>query len=153
MTDPYDLARFVDAQAPIYADALLELRAGRKRSHWMWFVFPQLRGLGSSPTAQRYAIVSLDEARAYLEHPLLGARLREATDVVSTSHAPSLRALFGTPDDVKFISSATLFALACGSDTNVFRTALARWNAGELDRRTLDLLGATTKRPATEVQD
>jgi uncharacterized protein (DUF1810 family) len=138
----YDLERFVAAQAPAYAGALAELRAGRKRSHWMWFVFPQLRGLGSSPTAQHFGIESLAEARAYLSHAVLGPRLTEAVDVVAASDAPSLRTLFGTPDDVKFISSATLFALAGGSEHSVFRTALARWNAGVLDRRTLELLRA-----------
>jgi uncharacterized protein (DUF1810 family) len=136
----YDLERFVTAQAPIYGDALAELRAGRKRSHWMWFVFPQLRGLGSSPTAQHFGIASLAEAKAYLAHPVLGPRLTEAAGVVATSDAPSLRALFGTPDDLKFISSATLFALADGSDRSIFRSALARWNGGVLDPRTLELL-------------
>jgi uncharacterized protein (DUF1810 family) len=128
MTDPYDLKRFVTAQAPVYADALAELRTGRKRTHWMWFVFPQLRGLGSSPTALRYSIGSLDEARAYLAHPLLGARLRESTKIVATSRASTLHALFGSPDDVKMISSATLFALADAGETNVFRATLARWS-------------------------
>ena len=137
--DPFDLARFTTAQAATYAAALRELRAGAKRTHWMWFVFPQLRGLGQSSTAQFYGLASLDEARAYLAHPILGPRLTACTEAVSASDAPSLRALFGSPDDLKFHSSMTLFdavAPAAGFDA-----ALARWCGGERDRRTLERLG------------
>src|SRR5687767_9548059 len=112
MSDPFDLQRFADAQASIYDTALAELEAGRKRSHWMWFVFPQAAGLGHSPTAQFYAIRSLDEARAYLAHPVLGPRLVRCAEAVATSSAPSLEALLGPVDALKFVSSMTLFRLA-----------------------------------------
>src|SRR6201996_8486462 len=109
-SDPYDLKRFVDAQAPVYRTVVDELRGGRKRSHWMWFVFPQLRGLGSSPTAVRYGIASLQEARAYLAHDLLGPRLRECTRLVNEVQNRSIAQIFGSPDDLKLFSSMTLFA-------------------------------------------
>src|SRR3954471_17863724 len=108
--DPFDLERFVTAQAPVFTAALNELKAGRKRSHWMWFIFPQMRGLGHSPTAQFYGISSIDEARAYLAHRGLGSRLDQCTKIVRASEAPSLQALFGSPDDLKFRSCMTLFA-------------------------------------------
>ena len=136
--DPHDLQRFVSAQAGVFEAALSELRAGRKRSHWMWFVFPQLRGLGRSPTAQHYALASLDEARAYLAHPLLGPRLLEATGAVQASGAPSLQALFGSPDDLKFRSCMTLFAVA--DPRGPFSAALERWCEGGMDRLTLERL-------------
>jgi uncharacterized protein (DUF1810 family) len=139
-TDRFDLQRFVTAQAPVFATALEELRAGRKRSHWMWFVFPQLRGLGQSPTAQYYGIGGLDEARAYLTHPLLGPRLVLCTRTVLEAEAPSLHAVFGSPDDMKFRSCATLFSLAADDAGNVFRRALHRWCDGRPDERTLALL-------------
>lgn len=110
--DPFDLARFVSAQAGVFDQAVEELRAGRKRTHWMWFVFPQLRGLGSSSTAQFYGISALDEATAYLQHPVLGPRLELAVSAVQSSPAPSLNVLLGSPDDLKFRSSMTLFAIA-----------------------------------------
>ena len=136
-----DLARFVEAQAGTYATALAELRASRKGSHWMWFVFPQLRGLGRSPTAQLYGIANLAEAQAYLAHPLLGARLREATEAVLAIEGRSLHAIFGSPDDLKFRSSMTLFERA--EDTggaDLFGRALARYTDGVRDERTLALL-------------
>src|SRR5216684_3266838 len=102
MDDPYDLRRFVDAQAPVYARVLAELRAGSKRSHWMWFIFPQIAGLGHSETARRFAISSREEAAAYLEHPLLGARLRECCRLAMLVEGRSARQIFGSPDDVKF---------------------------------------------------
>jgi uncharacterized protein (DUF1810 family) len=137
--DPFDLQRFVSAQAASFDRALAELEAGRKQSHWMWFIFPQSRGLGHSPTAVRYAIGSLDEARAYLSHPLLGPRLLRCTEVVIASHAPSLHALFGAPDDLKFVSSMTLFRLAA-DDARAFQAALDRWNGGRMDARTLEIM-------------
>jgi len=138
--DPCDLERFVDAQAGACERALDELKAGRKQSHWMWFIFPQAQGLGSSPTARRYAIASLVEARAYLAHPLLGPRLLACTEAAIGANAPSLNALFGSPDDLKFVSSMTLFRLAA-SDPAPFQRALDRWNGGRLDPRTVALMG------------
>ena len=139
-TDPFDLERFVSAQSGVYDQALAELRAGRKRSHWMWFVFPQAKGLGRSSTAQIYAIASLDEARAYLAHAILGPRLLACTEAATEASAPSLYALFGSPDDLKFISSMTLFRLAA-DDPSPFQGALERWNGGQPDRRTVEQLG------------
>ncbi len=139
-SDPFDLQRFVSAQAGAYDNALAELRAGRKRSHWMWFVFPQARGLGQSSTAQHYGVASLDEARAYLDHPILGPRLLACTQAATRSDAPSLNALFGSPDDLKFVSSMTLFRLAA-ADPEPFQRALDRWNQGGTDERTLALMG------------
>jgi len=136
MTDPYFLQRFVDAQAPIYSDVRAELRSGRKASHWMWFVFPQLRGLGHSAMAVKFAIVSLAEARAYLEHPLLGPRLRECTQLVMQVEGRSIRSIFGAPDDLKLRSSMTLFARAT-SDNQLFRDALDKYFAGDLDPHTM----------------
>jgi len=137
--DPFQLQRFVDAQAPVYRTALAELHAGAKRTHWMWFVFPQLAGLGLSPTAQLYAIASLDEARAYLAHPLLGPRLREATAAVNAVKGRTAHEIFGSPDDLKFRSSMTLFAEAPPNDA-VFQAALDAYFAGQPDPRTLELL-------------
>jgi len=122
--DPYDLARFLTAQEPVIATALAELRAGRKRTHWMWFIFPQLSGLGASPMAQRYGIASLKEARAYLAHPVLGRRLRDCTEAVLGHAGRPLSALFGSPDALKFCSSMTLFAAAALEDDGVFERAL-----------------------------
>jgi uncharacterized protein (DUF1810 family) len=140
MHDPFDLQRFVDAQADVYEDVHDELHAGRKTSHWMWFVFPQLRGLGHSPMAQRYGIASLDEARAYLAHPVLGERLRECTRLVLGVDGRNARAIFGSPDDFKFRSCMTLFGFAA-PDEDVFAQALDRHFGGEPDPRTLELLG------------
>lgn len=123
----FDLQRFIDAQAPVYAQVLAELRAGRKASHWMWFVFPQLAGLGRSAMAQRYAISGRDEALAYLAHPLLGARLRECTMLVTAVPGRSLLEILGTPDDLKFRSCMTLFESVSGEA--LFADALRRFGA------------------------
>ena len=139
--DPFDLERFVTAQAPIFETALNELKAGRKRSHWMWFIFPQLRGLGSSPIATFYGIGSLAEARAYLAHAVLGPRLVLCTEAVLAIKDRSPRAIFGSPDDLKFRSSTTLFGLAAGDGESPFRQALGRFWDNRMDERTLVLLG------------
>lgn len=138
MADPHDLQRFVDAQAQTHAGALAELEAGRKTSHWMWFVFPQIAGLGSSDYSRRYAIRSLDEARAYLDHPLLGARLMAGTSAVLRHGTRTARAIFGQPDDVKFQACMTLFARA--SDNPLFAAALQTFFGGQPHARTLDIL-------------
>jgi uncharacterized protein (DUF1810 family) len=139
MTDPHDLQRFLDAQAPVYAAVCDELRAGRKRSHWMWYIFPQLQGLGASPMAQRYAIASLDEAKAYLAHPVLGARLRECASLAAGIEGRSVGDIFGYPDDMKFRSSMTLFSRAA-PDEAVIAYCLEKYFDGEPDRLTLDSL-------------
>jgi uncharacterized protein (DUF1810 family) len=136
--DPFDLARFVSAQAGALAAACDELRTGRKRTHWMWFVFPQLKGLGHSPRAQFYGLSGLAEATAYLQHPVLGPRLDTAVAVVEASRAVTLTALFGSPDDAKFCSSMTLFAIA--GPEGPYQAALERWCGGEHDPRTVELL-------------
>lgn len=141
MSDTYDLGRFVAAQEGVYPRALAELQAGDKRSHWMWFVFPQIAGLGASPMAQRYAIGSLAEAEAYAAHPVLGARLRACTAAVNAVAGRSAHAIFGSPDDLKFRSSMTLFARAVPGEP-VFADALARYFDGVPDPRTLAKLGA-----------
>ena len=140
MSDPYDLQRFLDAQNPVFDRVRAELRRGRKASHWMWSVFPQLRGLGSSALARRYAIASRAEAAAYLEHPVLGTRLRECTRLVNAVAGRAVGEIFGHPDDLKFHSSMTLFARA-GADNGVFVDALHKYFAGEPDRATLARLG------------
>lgn len=140
MADTSDLDRFITAQENVIADVLAELHAGQKRSHWMWFVFPQLRGLGTSATAQRFGIADIAEARAYLEHPLLGRRLFACTDIVLSTERRTLQQIFGTPDDMKFISCMTLFALASGNPQSAFRVALDQYVGGALDPRTLALL-------------
>ena len=137
---PHDLTRFVDAQGPVYATVLTELRRGRKASHWMWFIFPQIEGLGSSPLAQRYAIRSLDGARAYLAHPVLGPRLLECAALVLAADAPSAEAMFGGIDARKLRSSMTLFQRAA-PDEPVFRQVLERWFRGAVDTATDDRLG------------
>jgi uncharacterized protein (DUF1810 family) len=142
MTDRFDLGRFETAQAPVIERVLQELRAGEKRSHWMWFVFPQLAGLGHSPMARRYAIGSLDEARAYLAHGVLGSRLVECTRTVNAVEGRSVHAIFGSPDDMKFRSSMTLFARTAAPDQPVFREALDRYFGGAEDPRTVDILAA-----------
>ena len=140
--EPFDLEPFVAAQAPVFTTALNELKAGQKHSHWMWFIFPQLRGLGHSSTAQFYGISSLDEARAYLAHPVLGPRLRQCTETVLAVEGRSLQAIFGSPDDLKFCSSMTLFTLAAGEVGSVFERALDRYCASRLDERTVALCDA-----------
>jgi uncharacterized protein (DUF1810 family) len=138
MTDSFNLQRFVDAQAPVYSRVVEELRGGRKRSHWMWFVFPQIAGLGHSEMAQRFAISSREEALAYLAHPLLGSHLRECTALVNAVEGKSLLDILGSPDDLKFRSSMTLFN-AVGSEPE-FSAALAKFFDGKVDQRTLELL-------------
>jgi uncharacterized protein (DUF1810 family) len=137
--DPFDLRRFVDAQAAVYDTVLDELRAGRKRSHWMWFVFPQLRGLGRSPTAVRFSISSLDEARAYLAHEVLGPRLRECTRLVAAIDGRTAVEVFGWPDDMKLRSSMTLFAHAADDNAD-FVDVLAKYYGGQEDAATLTRL-------------
>jgi uncharacterized protein (DUF1810 family) len=135
----YDLERFVEAQADCYEQVTRELRAGLKTSHWMWFIFPQIAGLGRSEMARRYAISSLAEAAAYLEHPVLGKRLRDCTQLVNAVEGRSIDQILGYPDNLKFRSSMTLFAKA-GADDRVFRDALAKYFGGEEDRLTLGRL-------------
>lgn len=144
MTDPFDLDRFVRAQDPVYRDVLGELARGRKQSHWMWFVFPQIAGLGFSAMSQRYAIGSRAEARAYLAHPVLGARLIECTGLVLAAQGRSINAILGAPDDAKFRSSMTLFGAV--SDQPIFGAALARKFAGERDAATLEILAKLDRR-------
>ncbi|WP_437675823.1 DUF1810 domain-containing protein [Sorangium sp. So ce131] len=139
MPDPYNLQRFVDAQAPVYDHVLAELRRGHKTSHWMWFIFPQMQGLGHSPMARRYGITSKAEAEAYLQHPTLGPRLLECTRLVNQIEGCSLYDIFDSPDDMKFCSSMTLFARAA-PDNETFRAALDKYCGGEPDPRTLALL-------------
>ena len=139
MTDRFDLQHFLDAQVPVYPVVLTELRAGRKQSHWMWFIFPQLAGLGHSAMAQRFAISSRDEAVAYLGHGVLGFHLRECTALVNAVEGRTIREILGRPDDLKFHSSMTLFG-ALSSDPN-FAKAIAKFYGGMPDQRTLDLLG------------
>jgi uncharacterized protein (DUF1810 family) len=141
-SDPFDLRRFVSAQSAIYRTAVEELRDGRKRGHWMWFVFPQLRGLGSSPMAARYGITSLEEARAYLRHDLLGSRLRECTQLVNEVHDRSITEIFGSPDDLKLRSSMTLFAHAT-DDNQDFVTLLDNYFYGQEDPVTLARLAGS----------
>jgi uncharacterized protein (DUF1810 family) len=138
MTDTYDLRRFVDAQRSVYGEVCAELAAGCKRSHWMWFVFPQLKGLGRSATAQHYGIASQAEAQAYWAHPLLGPRLKECTELVLAVDGRSAQQIFGPPDDLKFRSCMTLFARATGEP--VFTRALQKYFDGEADPRTIELL-------------
>lgn len=135
MDDPFDLQRFVTAQAPVYGDVCAELAAGRKSSHWMWFVFPQLKGLGRSATAQHYGIAARAEADAYWRHPLLGPRLKQCTELVLAVDGRSANQIFGSPDDLKFRSCMTLFAQATGAP--VFRQALDKYFGGEDDEQTL----------------
>ena len=139
MDDQYDLQRFVDAQNPLYAEVCAELANGRKRSHWMWFVFPQIRGLGNSAMAQRFAISSLAEAQAYIRHAVLGERLRETTRLVNRVEGRSIEDIFGYPDYLKFRSSMSLFARAT-DDHQVFDDALRKYFNGEADPDTLRLL-------------
>ena len=141
MSDPYDLQRFVDAQNPVYDRVCSELRDGRKKSHWMWFIFPQVGGLGSSQMARKFAISSLAEAAAFLAHPVLGSRLTECTRLVNLVEGSSIEQIFGHPDDLKFRSSMTLFVRAT-LDNRVFIDALQKYFSGELDPATLARLPA-----------
>lgn len=137
--DPFDLERFVSAQDRVFGAVAAELEAGRKRTHWMWFVFPQMKGLGYSSTSQYYAIRSMDEARAYLAHPVLGPRLAQCAEAVLRVQGRSVSQIFGYPDDLKLKSSMTLFAAAAGPGS-VFERVLEACFGGERDERTLALL-------------
>jgi len=136
--DPFDLQRFVTAQGPVFAQVCAELAAGRKTSHWMWFVFPQLKGLGRSATAQHFGIASREEAQAYWRHPVLGARLKQCTELVLGVEGRSANQIFGSPDNLKFRSCMTLFAQV--TDAPVFGQALEKYFAGKGDEQTLQLL-------------
>jgi uncharacterized protein (DUF1810 family) len=136
MDDRFQLRRFVDAQQPVYETVLHELRAGRKRSHWMWFIFPQIAGLGHSAMADKFALSSLDEAVAYLAHPVLGRRLRECSMLVAAVEGRSIAEIFGHPDDMKFRSSMTLFSQAAPEEP-IFVACLRKYFGGEPDPQTL----------------
>ena len=137
MADPHDLQRFMDAQAPVFEQACAELRQGRKTGHWMWFIFPQVEGLGHSATARRFAIASRAEAEAYLNHPLLGPRLRDCTRLVVLVEGRSAHQIFGSPDDLKFRSCLTLFSRVA-ADNEIFARALQKYFGGEPDPLTLE---------------
>lgn len=139
MTDPFNLQRFVEAQAPVYAGVLDELRAGKKTTHWMWFIFPQLKELGRSPIAKHYGITSLAEAIAYLEHPLLGQRLLACSELMLAARGKSVLEILGRPDDLKFCSCMTLFR-AARPDLLVWQAALDQYFGGEADAATIGLL-------------
>ncbi len=136
MMDPFDLQRFLDAQAPVYERVHQELKVGRKESHWMWFIFPHIAGLGQSPMSVRFAITSLDEARAYLGHPVLGARLRECAQLTLDVEAKTARDIFGSIDEMKFRSSMTLFAHAAPEE-DLFQRCIDEYFAGVPDPATL----------------
>jgi uncharacterized protein (DUF1810 family) len=138
-SDHFNLQRFVDAQVSVFDQALAELRAGRKRSHWMWFIFPQIAGLGASSMAHRYAISNIEEAVAYLDHPTLGPRLTLATEAVNQVSASTAGQIFGYPDNLKFCSSMTLFARAAPTE-RIFEYALQKYFAGQPDAKTNALL-------------
>ncbi|NER92340.1 MAG: DUF1810 domain-containing protein [Symploca sp. SIO1B1] len=140
MSDSYNLQRFVDAQKSIYEQVIYELELGRKSSHWIWYIFPQIQGLGRSWTAEKFAISSLEEANAYLKHPLLGTRLRECTQLVLNVEGRDIEEIFDYPDYLKFCSSMTLFFSAT-TDNRIFEDALVKYFAGEPDQLTLDILG------------
>jgi len=140
ISDPHNLKRFVDAQQGVYERALSEISSGRKRSHWMWYIFPQVAGLGFTSMSKHYAIKSLDEARAYLAHPVLGPRLLEIADVAAGLEGRSANQLFGSPDDLKLRSCATLFACASPPDS-VFHRLVGKYYDGAFDDKTLSLLG------------
>lgn len=139
--DPYNLQRFIDAQHPIYGQVRDELRSGQKETHWIWFIFPQIKGLGTSTTAQKYAVSGIDEAKAYLDHPLLGFRLRECTQLVNEVSGRSIEDIFGYPDHLKFHSSMSLFAHAQPND-KAFAAALTKYFKGKFDRNTIARLAS-----------
>lgn len=145
VADPYDLSRFVEAQDPVYQRVLAELRQGRKQTHWIWFVFPQLRGLGYSQMAARFGISDREEAEAYLDHPILGPRLRECTRLVNLIEGRPIGQIFGYPDDLKFCSSMTLFG-AVAAEPGIFKEALEKYFSGEGDPITLERLRAARGR-------
>jgi uncharacterized protein (DUF1810 family) len=138
MSDAFKLDRFIDAQEPTYPNALGEIRAGKKRSHWMWFIFPQIAGLGFSEMAQRFAISSIDEARAYLAHPVLGYRLSECVNALQDLPTADATVVFGLTDATKLRSSLTLFSAAGGP--SIIDAAMSRWFRGERDNATLEIL-------------
>jgi len=138
--DPYHLERFVEAQESIYSQALSELKNGHKRSHWMWFIFPQFVGLGFSLTTRRYSVKSLEEARAYLGHPVLGPRLLECTQALLAVHDKEISKILGYPDDLKFNSSMTLFDMVTNDENNLFDQALNHYFSGKRDSKTLKLV-------------
>jgi uncharacterized protein (DUF1810 family) len=144
MTDTFELARFLQAQEAIYPTVVAELKHGRKQSHWMWFIFPQVAGLAFSAMSRRYAITSREEARAYLAHGVLGARLVECTALVLAVKDRTINAILGAPDDVKFRSSMTLFAEV--SDNPIFGEALAKYFAGAPDSATIEILAAMDRK-------
>jgi uncharacterized protein (DUF1810 family) len=148
MSDPFNLQRFVEAQDPVIHRVRAELEAGRKRTHWMWYVFPQIAGLGHSDMARHYAITSAEEASAYLAHPVLGPRLRELTGIVNGLQGHDVGYIFGYPDDMKFHSSMTLFARCAGSGSE-FETALAKYFGGQADTGTLERLSRPAARADT----
>jgi uncharacterized protein (DUF1810 family) len=139
VTDAYNFQRFLDAQTPVYDTVLEELRAGRKSSHWIWFIFPQITGLGHSAMAQQFAIASLDEAKAYLQHPVLGQRLRECTQLVLNVEGRSAEEIFSYPDNLKFRSCMTLFSTAT-TDNSIFKDALLKYFDGKPDQLTMNVL-------------
>ena len=145
-SDPYDLNRFISAQEGIYDRILAELRGGLKRSHWMWYIFPQIDGLGHSLTTRHYAVKSVEEARRYLGHPVLGARLVECAEAVLAVQGRSVSDIFGYPDDMKLQSSMTLFALVAGP-RSVFERVLEKYYQGKRDARTLQIVGNLNKTP------
>jgi uncharacterized protein (DUF1810 family) len=138
--DPFNLSRFLQAQEDTHAQALSEIKGGQKSSHWMWFIFPQLQGLAFSPKSQHYAIQSLDEAKAYLDHPVLGSRLIECSEAAMSVEGKSAQEIFGTPDDQKLRSCATLFAIVSPAGS-VFERLLEKYYGGARDERTLQHLG------------
>ncbi len=138
---PFDLKRFISAQEGVYERVLSELKMGRKRTHWMWYIFPQIDGLGSSPTAKLYAIKSMEEAQAYLEHPVLGARLLECTETVLAIKEASADEIFGYPDNMKLKSCMTLFAVVSGPGY-VFKHVIEKYFDGQRDEATLQILDA-----------
>lgn len=144
MSNGFDLQRFVDAQAQVYAQVTAELRQGRKQSHWMWFIFPQIAGLGHSAMAQRFAIASRGEAAAYAAHDILGPRLKECTKLVLAVPNLSIRQILGPPDDFKFRSSMTLFEATTGNPE--FAQAIEKFYSGKRDQATLDILTASASR-------
>jgi len=137
--DQFDLQRFVDAQTPVFEQVISELRRGFKRTHWIWFIFPQIAGLGHSQMTKKFSLSSLAEAQAYIKHPLLGPRLRECTRLVNQVEGRSIQQIFGYPDDLKFRSSMTLFAQAT-PDNALFQEALQKYFNGELDSQTVERL-------------
>jgi uncharacterized protein (DUF1810 family) len=146
MSDPHDLQRFVDAQEPVYSRVLAELKAAHKTSHWMWFVFPQAAGLGSSPMARKFAVASLEEAGAYLAHDVLGPRLRECTQLMLAAAGRPVGEILGYPDDLKFRSSMTLFAIAEDRRDSIFEVALREFFDGVRDLRTEEALNRRAAR-------